>query len=175
MATVRRATERDLGTIARIHVESWRAAYRGIVADLILEGLSVDDRVVAWRRWYTQPGAEIWLATREESPVAFSRLIPAPADEHRERDTGEVTHLYALPSVVGSGIGKALFLHILSAARRRGFGSLVLWVLEHNLRARRFYESFGLLPDGARQTRPKWLGEGVYEVRYNLELERSAA
>lgn len=63
---------------------------------------------------------------------------------------------------------------MLSTARRRGFASLMLWVLERNLRARRFYEGFGLRPDGGRQTRPEWLGEGVYEVRYNLELESSA-
>ncbi|MAE93545.1 MAG: GNAT family N-acetyltransferase [Deltaproteobacteria bacterium] len=172
-ATFRRATERDLEAIARIHVESWRATYRGIVPDTILEGLSVDDRLVAWQGWYVTPGAEIWLAARSASPVAFSRLVPAATDRPGRSDTAEITHLYALPAVVGGGIGHSLFSRMLARARQRGSDSLTLWVLEENQCARRFYEGSGMRSDGARQTRPEWLGEGVYEVRYDLELECS--
>jgi ribosomal protein S18 acetylase RimI-like enzyme len=172
---IREATEADLGAVAAIHIESWQATYRGIVSDSILDSLSVAERLVVWRQWYVEPEAEIWLAVRSGRPVAFSRLLPAPDNADSPSNAGEVTHLYAAPSVLGHGVGRALFSRVLSAAQSRHFDSLILWVLEDNDRARKFYERFGLRPDGARKTNPDWLGEGVYEIRYHMMLERSAA
>ena len=175
MVEIREATEGDLGAVAAIHIESWRAAYRGIVSDSILEGLSVAEQLVVWRKWYVAPEAEIWLAVRSGRPIAFSRLVPAPDNADSPANAGEVTHLYAAPRVLGQGVGRALFSRVLSVAQSRHFDSLILWVLEDNDRARTFYERFGLRPDGARQTNPDWLGEGVYEIRYHMMLESSAA
>lgn len=171
MLTLRRATESDLGAVAEIHVESWRAAYRGIVPDSILEDLSVEDRVATWHDWYSHPGSEVWLALRSDRPVAFSRLLTASAANRGRAGAAEITHLYVLSNAVGGGFGRALFTQMVAEARVKGFGSIELWVLEANERARRFYERFGLRPDGARQSRPKWLGDGVYEVHYTLSLE----
>jgi hypothetical protein len=44
---------------------------------------------------------------------------------------------------------------------------LVLWVLEGNARARRFYEAMGWLPDGGRQLL-EMVGAKLYEIRYRL-------
>jgi len=38
---IRTARFQDARQIAEVHVDSWRAAYRGIVPDSLLEGLSV--------------------------------------------------------------------------------------------------------------------------------------
>jgi len=130
---------------------------------------------VIWGQWYSDPEAEIWLAVSSGRPVAFSRLLPAGDNADGPTNAAEVTHLYATPSALGRGVGLALFAQVVSAARDRGFQSLLLWVLEENARARKFYERFGLSPDGARQTRPEWLGKGVYEVRYRLTLDSAAA
>ena len=45
-----------------------------------------------------------------------------------------------------------------------GYRCIMLWVLEDNARARRFYERAGFAPDGARHGLPD-LG-GVTEIRY---------
>ena len=36
--------------IARVHVDSWRAAYAGLVPDDVLAGLSIEGRALGWGR-----------------------------------------------------------------------------------------------------------------------------
>ncbi len=45
---VRIATSSDAPKIAHIHVETWRAAYRGQIPDAVLDGLDVERRTVFW-------------------------------------------------------------------------------------------------------------------------------
>lgn len=47
---IRLATIQDSHPIGQIHVEGWRAAYRGILPDGLLAGLSVESRAAGWRR-----------------------------------------------------------------------------------------------------------------------------
>lgn len=175
MPEIRRATEADLAAIAAIHVASWQAAHRGILSDSILDGLTSADRLVSWRRWCRQPRSEIYLAIQSGQRVAFCRFLLAPRNAGTPADFADVTHLYGMPSYIGKGVGRSLFAYVVSKARARSFDHLLLWVLEENKRARRFYERFGFTFDGARQTRPEWLGEGVQEVRYQLALMPTAA
>jgi putative acetyltransferase len=60
-----------------------------------------------------------------------------------------LSHLYVLPDAIGSGVGHALFEHVISQ-RPEGFE---FWVFQQNARARRFYEAHGAEPveftDGA--------------------------
>ena len=46
---IRPATEDDALAIGRVQVETWRAAYRSIVADATLAGLSPTERAHQWR------------------------------------------------------------------------------------------------------------------------------
>jgi ribosomal protein S18 acetylase RimI-like enzyme len=70
--------------------------------------------------------------------------------------------------VVGNGIGRRLLDHTTSALQESGREDLSLWVLEGNVRARRFYQSCQFLPDGKRQLLD--LGGPVPEVRYLRNL-----
>ena len=165
---IRRVHRTELAQVAAIHVASWRAAYRGVIPVEILAGLSVEERRSVWERWIEAPGSELWAAFLGTRMQGFARLQPAPASEALPPDFGEVTHLYLDPVAYGTGVGRPLFRRVVASAREVPFAGLSLWVLEENPRARRFYEREGFEADGARQTRPEWLGEGVYEVRYRL-------
>lgn len=46
---IRPALDSDARTIAQVHVNSWRAAYRGIFTDEYLAALSIDEREQMWR------------------------------------------------------------------------------------------------------------------------------
>jgi hypothetical protein len=50
-----------------------------------------------------------------------------------------------------------------------GFGQVILWVLDSNARARRFYEAGGWLADGAAK-RDDSFGVPMNEVRYRRSL-----
>jgi hypothetical protein len=64
---IREASIEDAAAIADLHVRSWQAAYRGIVPDVILDGLSVEARRNFWTRTigraFTDPSndARIWV------------------------------------------------------------------------------------------------------------------
>jgi GNAT superfamily N-acetyltransferase len=63
--------------------------------------------------------------------------------------TGEwLNGLYVRPEAWGTGVAAELHDRALEALRANGVERARLWVLEHNLRARRFYERRGWAPDG---------------------------
>ena len=45
---IRQAKPDDSAAIAKVHVESWRTTYPGIVSDAVLDGLSIADRQRLW-------------------------------------------------------------------------------------------------------------------------------
>jgi len=47
---IRTATTADLPAIAEIHASSWRAAYRGILADAFLMATCLQDHKTRWAR-----------------------------------------------------------------------------------------------------------------------------
>ena len=53
-----------------------------------------------------------------------------------------------LPEAWGSGAGSALMAPGIEALRASGYRDAILWVLEDNPRARRFYEREGWALDG---------------------------
>lgn len=167
---VRRATAGDGRTIATIHVEGWRWAYRGHIPDELLDGLSVERREAFWRRELSDPSSEVrvWLADRDGRPVGFV-ATGAPQDEDVAPGTAELHAIYLLEDAVGSGVGRALMARAVEHLRERGHPAATLWVLASNDRARRFYEAAGWHADGGVK-RDDFGGEILEEVRYRLGL-----
>ncbi|MFD5024380.1 GNAT family N-acetyltransferase [Streptomyces sp. NPDC058373] len=84
------------------------------------------------------------------------------------RDEGELYALYVRPELLGRGIGHALLDAVHGEAAARGWGALVLWVIEANPRARGFYEASGYRADGGARSE-EYDGAAVREVRYRRE------
>lgn len=53
--------------------------------------------------------------------------------------------IYFLPQYIGKGYGKLLLDAVVGELEQLGFHDIFLWVLEDNLRARRFYERAGFI------------------------------
>lgn len=47
---VRVAREADAEALARVHVDSWRAAYQGLMPQEYLDGLDPAERAAQWRQ-----------------------------------------------------------------------------------------------------------------------------
>jgi ribosomal protein S18 acetylase RimI-like enzyme len=80
----------------------------------------------------------------------------------------ELYALYVAPAYWSTGAGGALMGRVLAEAQAEGYPRIVLWVLEQNARARRFYERAGFKRRG-RAHPLRWLG-GTLEVCYSREL-----
>ena len=74
--------------------------------------------------------------------------------------------LYVAPDFWRAGVGNQLFDSGTAYLRGRGFPELVLWVLEDNERARRFYEKKGWRPDGAKK--PSFSRPALSQMRYRV-------
>ena len=142
---IREATAIDAESISRVRVESWRAAYRGIIADAYLDALSVE------------AGRERYLRSFDPAPAAGFTRVAADDDGRvvgfatggvargagvppRE---GEVWMIYLLPAEQGHGLGTRLLCSMARGLDRRGLGSMVVWALARNAPARGFYERLG--------------------------------
>jgi GNAT superfamily N-acetyltransferase len=168
---VRRAVPADARAIAELTVRGWQAAYRGLMPNEFLGGLSVAGREAAWREMLdrdTDGGVPAWLAERDGRAVGFVSSGP-PRDEDVPLPSAEVYAIYVSPEAWRRGIGRSLLDRAIACWRERGATQLALWVLEGNAPARAFYEAMGWRPDGARQ-QLRIAGTSLAEIRYRLEI-----
>jgi ribosomal protein S18 acetylase RimI-like enzyme len=148
---VRRAVEADAAAIAGIHVRGWRAAYRGLVPDTLLAGLSVERREHAWRGLIAAArGASVTLVGEVEGGIAgFCSVVAPTRDEDAPPWTAEIAAIYVEPMRWRRGVGAALLEQALADLASDDWRRTTLWVLALNDPAVAFYRRFGFAPDGA--------------------------
>ena len=166
---VRRQARRRPSHQKPVHVASWQAAYRELLAD-VLENLSVDRRAETWSDVIAArgPGDAVLVTERAGVLKGFAHVCDA-RDSDAGVGAGEVSSLYLRSEIWGQGLGRELMAAALSHLTAGGFTSAILWVLATNDRARRFYEAGGWERDGAERTELIG-GARLAEVRYRREL-----
>jgi ribosomal protein S18 acetylase RimI-like enzyme len=99
----------------------------------------------------------------------FVSYGPARDDDADSRRAGEIYAIYLMPAAWDKGIDRELMAAALDRLGEAGFDRVILWVLDSNVRARRFYEAGGWLADGAAK-RDDSFGVPMTEVRYRRSL-----
>jgi ribosomal protein S18 acetylase RimI-like enzyme len=166
--------------------EGWFAAYRGIIADEIIDRVTAPDDGARVRQSYrTRPWQRMIVAVPDGEDDEDAGIVgyaafgpetdvlsaPWPHPLSTGGEEGRVAELYALyvhPAWWSTGTGRALMDRVLARSAAAGYSSITLWVLRDNRRARRFYERAGFAPDGATNVLTR-LGD-VLEVRYYRTL-----
>jgi len=119
-----------------------------------------------WRQILADP-QQTALVAEDDAGHIVGWCTVAPS---RDADAdGELWGIYVLADAWGSGAGTALMAAGIEALRDAGYCEAILWVLEDNPRARRFYEREGWVLDGLRKE-DEFLGVPVTEVRYRRGL-----
>jgi GNAT superfamily N-acetyltransferase len=144
--SIRAATLLDAEAIAKVHVESWRTAYRGIVPDDFLAQLSYAQHEQFWYQILTDHGSR----TVVDVAVDESGQVVGFASGGAERSgdpiyTGELYAISLLASHHGHGLGRQLVISLVNRLLQDGLTTLLVWVLAQNP-ARRFYERLGGRP-----------------------------
>jgi GNAT superfamily N-acetyltransferase len=157
---IRPGTPADAEAVARVHVRTWQAAYAHVFPATRLAELSVERRAKQWREWPPL------VAVVDGVVVGFVSVGVSRDDDA----VGELFAIYVDPERWGTGVGREL----IAAGGKRlcelGHADAILWVLEDNPRARRFYERAGWHHDGATRS-IEIFGLQVLEVRYRKELQ----
>ena len=167
---IRPATVQDAEQIALVQVRSWQATYRGSMPQHFLDQLRPDSRTAGWREHLAAPApGEATVVADDGTLRGFGHVGPTwDTDAHPER-VGQLRALYLIADLWGRGHGRALLAAATNALAQAGFAEATLWVLEANLRDRRFYEAAGWSCDGATQ-RDESRGFPLDEVRYRRGL-----
>ena len=140
---IREARPQDLPAIAKVHIDSWRTTYAGIVASEFLASLKYEESEQMWRKGLSSSPDPVSLYVAETPVGAVVGF--AAAGREREGDAtykGEIYAIYLLQDYQRQGIGAALFRAGARELERRGFTPFLLWVLKANP-ACHFYEALG--------------------------------
>jgi GNAT superfamily N-acetyltransferase len=140
---LRRAQLSDESAIVRLHVDSWRSAYRGILRDEFLDGALPADRSELWKARFASLNRadQLILVSAERGEIQGFACVFFDAD-------GEwgtlLDNLHVLPGLKGKGLGRELLSAVAQHVQHSGHRQLLhLWVFEKNAAARRFYERLG--------------------------------
>lgn len=148
-ATIRLARSGDSKGMGIVHVRAWQAAYRGVMTDDYLDGLSVEERAAMWERAISTPtGPRVLVAAVGDEVIGFASF----GAESNQLNGSGVGELYAInldPAHWGNGIGRLLLREATNSLRSMGFREAVLWVVTTNFRARGLYDLEGWVDDSA--------------------------
>lgn len=162
---VRPARPTDADAIADAHVAAWREAYRGLLPDAVLDGLSVAVRAEQWRRTLARSPAAISVFVAESAQGGIAGFISGgPRRALGLNGDAEVYALYVRADAQRQGLGRGLMRALAAALRDRGFQSLGLWVLRENAAGRDFYARLGGRAGGER--RDIEAGHTIIETAY---------
>jgi ribosomal protein S18 acetylase RimI-like enzyme len=172
MTHIRDAVPADVPRLAEIHVVSWQAAYRGVLSDAFLDGLTPSSRLAWWKsRLARVPTRWAVLVTLDGGTVTgFVSIGHCQDDDRRSSTAGEVYAMYVDPRYWGRGFGRDLLLGAEDRFRAEAYTDTSLWVLRDNQRARRFYE-LGGWQQGSRHKRMVIGLDAVTTVRYVRDLD----
>jgi GNAT superfamily N-acetyltransferase len=156
---LRRAVVADEPAIARLHADSWRTAYRGILRDDFLDDTVVANRRALWSTRFAEIDREDRLILVSEERGEIQAFACAFFDADPEWGT-LLDNLHVIPGFKGRGLGRQLISAVAANVLRHGLHSMLhLWVYEQNTQARGFYDRLGgvvtgciaeAAPDGSR-------------------------
>jgi GNAT superfamily N-acetyltransferase len=141
---IREATQSDVPAISRVHIDTWRTTYRGIVPDEHLENLSYERRANGWYQILNrapEDGNFTYIAEDESDEIVGF----ANGGVERTGDPiyrGELMAIYIRQSYQEKGIGRGLVQVVAERLGRLGINSMLVWVLVDNP-ACQFYAALG--------------------------------
>ena len=165
--SIRRGNEEDSEVISRIHAESWKSAYKGMVPEEYLKDLKDDFWALNFKKWISEDMVKvkiIYVDFKAAGVIAYGK-----SRDEKFNDYAEVWSFYLRPEYFRKGLGTTLMKSVLCEMCDEGYKHCYLWVLETNNNARRFYEKIGFRSNNDK-CHSKILDKNLIDIRYILDL-----
>jgi GNAT superfamily N-acetyltransferase len=154
----------DAAAIARIHVETWRATYAGLVPDAYLVRMTEAGQAFQWERALCRARGLEDVLVAEAGPSGVVGFGSCGRSRSRHLPfASEVFTLYVAGDHQDRGIGRRLLAGLFELCLGRGMNDALIWVLSGNP-SRFFYEAMGGRPV-AHQEEP-FAGTMLSETAY---------
>ena len=153
----------DLLEISNIYEKSWKYAYKGIIPQDYLDN-------IPHGRWADSIGKNgMRSLVMIENGIIIGTASFCRSRWDRYKEYGEIVSIYFLPEYIGKGCGAPLLKRCIGELKLMGFREILLWVLEDNLRAVRFYERNGFICSGEYMN-DNIGGKDIREVMYTYSI-----
>ena len=140
--TIRRATENDIKGITKVHVDSWKTTYKGILSDEMIEATTYESREKQWKNIFKQAIGNQYRYVAETLDGEMIGFIDGGLERTGKYDCdGELYAIYLLKEYQGYKVGKQLFQTLVSEFIKNDIRSVLVWVISNNP-SRLFYEKF---------------------------------
>ena len=140
---LRLAQVNDAPRLAQLHVDTWQAAYRGIVPDAYLAQFTCEKREQAFRRALEAKTEETYLLEENESVVAILTIGASRDADLDHARCGELWGIYIAPAYWRRGLGKAVMCEGLRRLKR--MGATKAFVGSYSPEAHALYASVGFV------------------------------
>lgn len=124
----REAELRDAAAMARVSVDSYRAAYRDQIPEASLMQFTYEESERNWARAIRELSEaderqeSIYVAENEERLI-IGVAMGGPERSRHPLYTGEIYFLYLLPAYQGRGIGRLLTINVVERLVEQGMSS----------------------------------------------------
>lgn len=137
---IRKANISDASGIAKVHVDSWRTTYKGIIPQSFLDGLSYEQRTKLWENNISDKPSMIFVAENEGEIIGF--VTGGTRNTNEEAGASDLTSIYLLEEWQGKSVGKKLLNQIMIDFLEQGYQKIYVDVLAAN-KTRQFYQYYG--------------------------------
>ncbi len=160
---IRFAAMNDAAAIALVQTSSWQTSYRGILPDSILDTMNADRRV-SMRREILLDSNALNLVAYDSTHRDLVGFCNAGPSRREGAAVGELYEIYIVDRAKRFGLGREMFERVTDWCRANRMSQMIVWVLDNNHHARRFYEAMG----GRTATRMRSMVRGypVVELSY---------
>ena len=134
----------DIPAIARIKVDGWKSAYRGIIDDDFLDSLTYNVQIKRFTDGEDSVQGIVAIDEESKQIVGFSTFGKRQdLSEGLPQYDCELHAMYVSPDRKGKGIGKRLLSEVLKQQRENDHKKMLLWCFKKNLPTIEFYKKTG--------------------------------
>lgn len=161
---IRHLTPKDLWEVSNVYVQSWKYAYQNIIPQSYLDTISNS----TWSQNLCREEGENLIVIEDNRIIGTSSICRSRWTNYAHY--GEIISIYFLPAYIGRGYGRVLMTHTLNELQQLGYSDILLWVLEDNTAARKFYEKYGFVKSSDFKY-DQIGGKDLKEIMYEYHIE----
>lgn len=167
MVSMIQVNDTNVSELGRVHSVAWQSSHKGIVTDEFLYSFTPERQTNFFIEEITHTSKLFYLAYVDNNPIGMISLNLSPENENQ--DVGEVISLYIIPEYQRRGFGSEIMNFAINSLKYHEKKSIFLWVMNVNVKARKFYENYGYKYSGIEKDLN--FEKGLTVLKYTFDIE----